>query len=419
MNRDEDELVDDSLEDRPVKDINDPETPHSLMEPEFERGNTPPKTRPRSSEELLNDGPIVLRRRVEVPPQQLDLTPGELRADQGASITDHWNRSGSAEPRIELVERQQDRERDETDALIAFYIDRGVGYKYRPKKGGKRSKNINFETSDQFTQSGLTESRKVEWAKWKQFNAVYPVSGPELEQLLVQGHKPIPLQWVDIDKNEHQRREGGPHVAPLFKSRLVSREDLEETTGVRTDSPTCDIEGLTCERLTAKLGDITNACFQGCPLERLIIMRQPPGGVPDVGISADTMFVARVPIYIYIYIYGTCDAGRGFWKKLRRDILSTGLKENAVNRALYIYQDDGEPKSMLATHVDDMLWATKPRYEDRVQLLHRYTVKTAESGTFRFCGREVIQHSDFSVSVKCKDTTEKIEPVRHDPEGRK
>ena len=271
LNRDEDELVDDSLEDRPVQDTNDPETPHSLMEPEFERGNTPPKTRPRSSEELLNDGPLALRRRVEVPPQQLDLTPGELRAGQGASITDHWNRSGTAEPRIELVERQQDRERDEANALIAFYTDRGVGYKYRPKKKGKRSKNINFETSDQFTQSGLTQSRKVEWNKWKHFNAVYPVSGPELEQLLDQGHKPIPLEWVDIDKNEHKRREGGPHVAPWFKSRLVSRGDLEETTGVRTDSPTCDIEGLnillswvSCERLTVKSGDITNAYFQGC-----------------------------------------------------------------------------------------------------------------------------------------------------------
>ena len=53
LNRDEDELVDDSLEDRPVQDTNDPETPHSLMEPEFERGNTTPKTRPRSCEELL------------------------------------------------------------------------------------------------------------------------------------------------------------------------------------------------------------------------------------------------------------------------------------------------------------------------------------------------------------------------------
>ena len=177
LNRDGDELADDSPEDRPVHDTNDPETPHSL-EPEFERGNTPPKTRPRSSEELMNDGPIALRRRVEVPPQQLDLTPGELRADQGASITDHWNRSGTVESRIEFVERQQDREREEANALIAFETDRGVGYKYRPKKGGKRSKNINFETSDQFTQSGLTESRKVERARWKQFYAVYPVRDP-------------------------------------------------------------------------------------------------------------------------------------------------------------------------------------------------------------------------------------------------
>ena len=221
MNRDEDELVDDSLENRPVPDTNDPETPHSLMEPEFERGNTPPKTRPRNDEESSVDGPIVLRRRIEALPQQLDLTPGELRADQGASVTDHWNHSSAAEPRFELVERQQDRERDETNTLIAFYTDRGVGCKYRPKKKGKKSRNINFETSDQFTQSGLTESRKIEWNKWKHFNAVYPVSGPE-----------------------HKRREGGPYVAPLFKSRLVSRGDLEETTGVRTDSPTCDIEGL-------------------------------------------------------------------------------------------------------------------------------------------------------------------------------
>ena len=30
-----------------------------------------------------------------------------------------------------------------------------------------------------------------------------------------------------------------------------------------------------------------------------------------------------------------------------------------------------------------------------------------------------MQHSDFSVSVRCKDTTEKIEPVRYDPKERK
>ena len=95
LNRDEDELVDDSLENRPVLDTNDPGTPHSLMEPEFERGNTPPKTRPRSSEELLNGGPIALRRRVGVPPQQLDLTPWRVTGRSGSldyrSLEPQWH----------------------------------------------------------------------------------------------------------------------------------------------------------------------------------------------------------------------------------------------------------------------------------------------------------------------------------------
>ena len=296
LDHDGDELAADSPEDRPAEDPDDPETPRSIMELEFEHGNTPTRTRPRSSEDPLDDSPFALRRRVEIPPQQLDLTSGVLRADQGASLTDHWRRSDTTWSGVDLVERQQDRERDGY---------RGVGYKYRPKKGGKNSRNIRFEASDQFTQAGLTESRKVEWAKWKQFNAVYPVSGPELEQVLAQRHKPIPLQWIEIDKNEHKRREGGPLVAPLFKSRFVNRGDLEETTGVRSDSPTCDIEGLnlllswaSCERLTVKSGDITNAYFQGRPLERLILMRQPPGGVPTQLSSRASQFMAHVTLVV-------------------------------------------------------------------------------------------------------------------------
>ena len=55
---------------------------------------------------------------------------------------------------------------------------------------------------------------------------------------------------------------------------------------------------------------------------------------------------------------------------------------------------------------------------------HEIWIRASSATTFgplydKDGGREVIQHSDFSVSVKCKDTTEKIEPVRYDPKGRK
>ncbi len=71
----------------------------------------------------------------------------------------------------------------------------------------------------------------------------------------------------------------------------------------------------------------------------------------------------RVPIY------GTVDAGRWFWKELRESILVTGLRETSVLRAWYTYAEAGEVKVRLATHVDDMLWATKPGYERMIQEL--------------------------------------------------
>ena len=207
LDHDGDEPATDPPEDRPAENPDDPQTLRSVMEPEFEHGNTPPRTRPRSSEDPLDDSPFALRRRFEIPSQQLDLTSGELRADQDASLADQWKRSDTTGSGVGLVERQQDRERDETDALVAFYTDRGVGYKYRPKKGGKNSKNIRVEASDQFTQAGLTESRKAEWAKWKQFNAVYPVSGPELEESLTQWIQANP---TPMDRNRQKRAQTAP-----------------------------------------------------------------------------------------------------------------------------------------------------------------------------------------------------------------
>ena len=111
--------------------------------------------------------------------------------------------------------------------------------------------------------------------------------------------------------------------------------------------------------------------------------------------------MARVPIY------GTVDAGRGFWKELREDIIATGLKENAIIRAWYHYEEDGEVKVMLATHVDDLLWACKPGYEHIVQgLLDKYTLKTIDQGAFRFCGREILQDDEFNITVRCRDYRE-------------
>ncbi len=129
-------------------------------------------------------------------------------------------------------------------AMISLCAERAVGAKGETRKTVKTIGNLRLETTDVATKAGLLVARRAEWEKWKQFSAVYLVAGEEKQKLFDQGHTPLPLQWIEVDENEHKRRPGGPPVEPCFKSKLVNRGDLEDSSGIRIDSPTCDFEGL-------------------------------------------------------------------------------------------------------------------------------------------------------------------------------
>ena len=60
--------------------------------------------------------------------------------------------------------------------------------------------------------------------------------------------------------------------------------------------------------------------------------------------------MARVPVY------GTHDAGRKLWKRLRKYLEGKGLQENFSFRSLYNFRDEtGEPVLTLGSHVDDLV----------------------------------------------------------------
>ena len=153
----------------------------------------------------------------------------------------------------------------------------------------------------------------------------------------------MPTRWVDVDRNAHMRRDGGPLVLPDYKSRLCGRGDLEGIDGLRADSPTAEIEAHNLlfsfgasNKLTIKTADISHAYFQGEQLDRVLLLRPPASGIPDPDYGhGDTMILARVPIY------GTQDAGRKFWQCFRRVIIGHGLRENRIARALYVLEIGG------------------------------------------------------------------------------
>ena len=75
-------------------------------------------------------------------------------------------------------------------------------------------------------------------------------------------------------------------------------------------------------KVKIRSADIKSAYLQGKQNDRIILYRIPKGGIPEEGVAEGDVLAARVPIY------GTKDAGRGFWLRLKevgeaKDISST------------------------------------------------------------------------------------------------
>ena len=74
---------------------------------------------------------------------------------------------------------------------------------------------------------------------------------------------------------------------------------------------------------------------------------------------------------------------------------------------------------IVASHVDDLLYAARPGYEWIVgSLLKSFEVKETKEGKFRFCGREFVQHDDFSIKVPTKGNTETTKPASYTKRAR-
>ena len=177
----------------------------------------------------------------------------------------------------------------------------------------------------------------------------------------------MPSQFIITDKNEHliaQARNEKERVAiqKKIKARLVARGDLQHIFG-RTDSPTADKEGMfivfsfaSSRKLKIRSADLDHGYFQGERLSKPVIMRQPKEGIPDL--PSDARILSWVPVY------GTKDAGRGLWRRMRSVFLGKGFIENLILSATYTYTLDGVVYCIMNTHVDDILWAIEPAVDD-------------------------------------------------------
>ena len=143
-------------------------------------------------------------------------------------------------------------------------------------------------------------------------------------------------------------------------------------------------------------------------IDRIVIMRQPQGGLP--GVDPDAFLLIRVPVY------GLCDSGRGFWKKVDHDAKEVGLLSSRIFPAFYFHIENGVVDVVLTTHVDDFLWAcTESGHAIVDRLLTRFEVGRKEEGRLRFCGKQ-FDASGHDILLHVADNTRKtayVEIAKH------
>ena len=343
----------------------------------------------------------------------LPIIPGEEARNRSRSP--HGDRSGEPQERVVNHAVRQE--------FNCFLVKRSSA-KAKAKSRGAQELVYRHETDEM--KGKLDEARGKEWANWVKYGATREPSPQEVDQLLRQGYKAIPMRWVDIDKNSKLRVPGGPEVELKLKSRLVMRGDLEPGD-FRVDCPTSSQVGVhlvisyaACTGQKLRAGDITSAFLQGAPIDRVLLMKVPSDGIPNTN-GIGNAYDPGCYLIALMSIYGSRDAPRGFWMALRRELLEQGLCE--IEPAMYSLSIDGCLHGLATTHVDDILWCGTPEMDKvMAKVQSRFTFGSVEelgegaSGSFRYCGRRIEDHGKH-IAISTPEILKKVKPI-HVEQGR-
>ena len=139
---------------------------------------------------------------------------------------------------------------------------------------------------------------------------------------------------------------------------------------------------------------------------RILLYRIPAEGIPE-GIAGGEISASRVPVY------GTKDAGRGLWLRLKNSCKQFKFSLNQILPTLFTLRDDESKNiAVMSSKVGDLLYGYLPEGAQATNsVLQQFLVGKEEHSTFRFCGKEFRQDEDFGIA---KDNTERVQSITYD-----
>ena len=195
------------------------------------------------------------------------------------------------------------------------------------------------------------------------------------------GQNTISSKWIITEKIKNN--------APYLKARIVAKGFEEDTSTLRTDSPTCSRESLRLVWMTAGVMswrvetiDFTAAFLQGDKIEREVYLRMPN----DVCPSTHVWKLKRC-------IYGLNDAPRSWYKKVVSTLIGLNGVQSTFDNGLFMWHMNKNLAGVIAVHVDDFTLCGNQDFKENtvMKIKHQLKVGTHEFGTFKFLGLNVTQ----------------------------
>ena len=198
------------------------------------------------------------------------------------------------------------------------------------------------------------------------------------------GQATVSVRWIISEKIV----EGIPKI----KARLVARGYEEDSSDIKTDSPTCCKEALRLAlAVMVSKGwkchtiDIKAAFLQGNKIERDVYLR------PPVEFYNGTLWKLKKTVY------GLNDAARAWYMRVKAELIRLGIKMCKLDPALFYWHCDGRIAGIICLHVDDFLWGGNEHFEsvfaNKLKSIFKIGV-ISEDLSFKYCGINIDQTED-------------------------
>ena len=332
--------------------------------------------RPVSPYNHLDDTPISIRRTLEQRRR-----PSEIK---------HDNRTGRGRP-------GQPEEKTARHTLVLQVCGERGCFLTR----AARSKEVDLDTVSGKDIRELLVSMEDEWEKWVAFGAARRCPDDELKRHLANGAKVVGTRWVVTLKQTKKSK---------YKSRLVVQGCQERSAYIRSDAPTGSVDALMVTLgFMAQKGwtgcsyDAKSAYLQAEGIDRLLLIRMPKRHPTDPG----KVFYAQGSIY------GTKDAGRAWYKHLKKYFQEQGILESKLERGVYRFYLKGELVMVLHSHVDDLLVARKVDCKEVDKILEemtRFLHLDKREGEFDYCGVHV-KDSEHNIHITQAKAIKAVEVI--------